>query len=140
MRSQKEEAVLDHLCISVSDLARSRRFYEAALMPLGYRVVSLSGRTIGFGVPEGPGRSADPGGDFWLAEETFGPPLPHFAFAAATRAAVDAFFAAALAAGGTDNGAPGLRPRYHPGYYAAFIIDPDGYNVEAVYHRPANEE
>lgn len=129
--------MLDHLCVSVSDLARSRRFYEAALKPLGYRLVSEIAGAVGFGVAEGSGRSPDPGGDFWIAEETPRPPLPHFAFSAASREMVDRFFAAALAAGGRDNGPPGLRPRYHEDYYAAFVLDPDGYNLEAVCHRPA---
>jgi len=128
--------VLDHLGITVSDLGRSRRFYEAALAPLGYRFTHEHADAAGFGVLDGHGRSLDPGGDFWIAQGTANPPLPHFAFSAATREVVDAFFAAALKAGGVDNGAPGLRPRYHADYYAAFVLDPDGYNIEAVCHAP----
>ncbi|GJD64528.1 VOC family protein [Methylobacterium frigidaeris] len=126
--------MLDHLAIDVSDLARSRRFYAAALAPLGYVVRRDEIASVGFGVVEGRGRSLDPGGDFWIAVGA--PPAPHvhFAFSASSRAAVDAFFAAALEAGGVDNGRPGLRLRYHPNYYAAFVIDPDGYNIEAVGH------
>jgi catechol 2,3-dioxygenase-like lactoylglutathione lyase family enzyme len=89
---------------------------------------------VGLGVPAGPGRSADPGGDFWIAQGEPHAPRTHVAFAAVDRAAVEAFHAAALAAGGTDNGPPGLRPQYHTRYYAAFVLDPDGYNVEAVFH------
>jgi catechol 2,3-dioxygenase-like lactoylglutathione lyase family enzyme len=126
--------VLDHLGITVSDLGRSRRFYEAALRPLGYRFTHGHADAAGFGVAEGHGKSLDPGGDFWITQGTAAPPLPHFAFSAASREAVDAFFAAALKAGGVDNGAPGLRPKYHANYYAAFVLDPDGYNLEAVCH------
>lgn len=121
--------LIDHLQLVVRDLAASRRFYEAALGALG---VPIGG--------EGPG--------FFWADELFvsnidspasaGKPTGrvHLAFAAADRAVVDRFHAAALAAGGTDNGAPGER-QYHPGYYAAFVLDPDGNNVEAVFHGPA---
>ncbi|WP_279357039.1 VOC family protein [Methylobacterium indicum] len=129
--------MLDHLAIDVSDLARSRRFYAAALAPLGYAICREQGSAVGFGVGEGTGRSLDPGGDFWIAEGARPAPHIHFAFSAGSRAAVDAFHAAALAAGGEDNGPPGLRARYHPDYYAAFVIDPDGYNVEAVCHAAA---
>ena len=88
----------------------------------------------GFGVTEGWGRSPDPGGDFWVLAAAEPPQTLHFAFSAATREAVDAFHAAALAAGGRDNGAPGLRPQYHARYYAAFVLDLDGHNIEAVCH------
>ncbi len=130
--------MLDHLAVDVSDLARSRRFYAAALAPLGYVVTREAAAAVGFGVAEGEGRSRDPAGEFWIAVGA--PPAPHihFAFGAPSRAAVDAFFAAALAAGGVDNGRPGLRPRYHPNYYAAFVIDPDGYTIEAVCHEGAD--
>ena len=127
--------MLDHIGIDVGDLERSKAFYRAALAPLGYRLVKESERrtAAGFGVMDGAGKSTDPAGDFWIAE---GRPTPsvHVAFNAATRAAVDAFYEAALAAGGRDNGAPGLRPRYHANYYGAFVLDPDGYNIEAVCH------
>lgn len=126
--------MLDHFGINVSDFDRSKRFYTAALAPLGYRLIKDFGDAAGFGVPEGHGRSPDPAGDFWIIRRDPNPPLVHFAFNAASREAVDAFHAAAVAAGGTDNGPPGPRPQYHPHYYAAFVLDPDGYNLEAVCH------
>lgn len=128
--------MLDHIGIDVSDIDRSRRFYAAALAPLGYIMTKDFGQAAGFGVPDGEKKSSDPGGEFWVAKGDPHPPLVHVAFSAASRAAVDAFHVAALAAGGRDNGAPGLRERYHPDYYAAFILDPDGYNIEAVCHAP----
>jgi predicted lactoylglutathione lyase len=88
-------------------------------------------------VPEGFGRSGDPGGDFWISLGEPSVPRIHFAFAPATRSLVDKAYAAALQAGGTDNGPPGLRPRYHPDYYAASVLDPDGYNAEFVCHTEA---
>jgi catechol 2,3-dioxygenase-like lactoylglutathione lyase family enzyme len=126
--------MIDHFGINVRDLARSRAFYEATLAPLGYRVSKDFGEAIGFRNAEGFGKSPDPAGDFWLIK---GPnvtaPL-HFAFSAASDDAVKAFFDAAIKAGGTSNGAPGLRPKYHDQYFAAFVIDPDGHNIEAVCH------
>lgn len=126
--------MLDHICIGVADLARSKRFYTAALAPLGYRITVEEIDAVGFGVAEGNRRSTDPGGEFWIASGAPVPPLTHLAFNAGTRQEVDAFFRAATGAGGGDNGEPGLRPRYHENYYACFIIDPDGYNIEAVCH------
>ncbi|MEO8881888.1 MAG: VOC family protein [Devosia sp.] len=126
--------MLDHSGITVTDLARSRAFYTAALAPLGYVVrLEYPPDAVGFGVVAGFGKTTDPGGDFWIDVRPPMVPRPHFAFTAETPAIVDAFHAAALAAGGTDNGAPGPRA-YHPGYYAAFVLDPDGYNIEAVCH------
>lgn len=126
--------MLDHLDIFVSDLERSRDFYAAALAPLGFGIVKeRPGAGVSLGVAEGFGRSSNPSGDLWLKVAPPSEPRPHFAFTAASREAVDAFHAAALAAGGRDNGQPGLRA-YSPGYYAAFILDPDGYNIEAVCH------
>jgi len=124
--------MLDHIGFPVTDFARSRAFYESALAPLGYRVVKemmLSDEDgyAGFGADRP---------QFWIGT---GKPLQgrlHVAFAAKTRAEVRAFYEAALAAGGTDNGAPGLRPHYHENYYGAFVLDPDGHNVEAVNHLP----
>ncbi len=127
--------MIDHTGIRAVDLERSARFYEAALAPLGYRLVKRIPGAVGFGVPAGPGASLDPGGDFWIGQAEPFTPRIHVAFSAPDRAAVDAFHAAALAAGGTDNGGPGLRPIYHARYYAAFVLDPDGYNIEAVFHR-----
>ena len=102
-------------------------FYERALEPFGVTVVESS---------QGPGFSIEGGGDFWIGEGE--PPAApvHVAFAAADRATVDEFHRAAIEAGGRDNGAPGLRPQYHAGYYAAFVIDPDGHNIEMVCHEP----
>ena len=105
----------------------------AALAPLGYCVRLERPQAVGFGgAVLQPGD--DPGGDFWLAQGTPYVPRNHLAFRARDPAAVAAFHAAALAAGGTDNGPPGPRDHYHPGYYAAFVLDPDGYNIEAVVH------
>jgi catechol 2,3-dioxygenase-like lactoylglutathione lyase family enzyme len=116
---------IDHLTLRVRDLDRSRRFYEQALEPFGIRVVESSQGSIGFG-PEGRE-------DFWIKEGELASPV-HLAFAAPDRETVDAFHAAVLAAGGRDNGPPGLRPHYHSGYYAAYALDPDGNNIEAVHH------
>lgn len=126
--------MIDHTGIHVSNLEASRRFYLQALAPLGYVLRLEIPGAAGFGVEAGHGRSLDPGGDFWIAQADPYTPRPHVAFSAPSRAAVDGFHAAALAAGGRDNGAPGLRPRYHADYYAAFVLDPDGYNIEAVCH------
>ncbi len=126
--------MLDHFGINVSDLARSKAFYQAALAPLRYRINKDLGQAIGFRVADGFGKSPDPAGDFWIAQAT---PLTtpiHFAFSAESRAVVTAFYEAALKAGGKSNGEPGVRPHYHPDYYAAFVIDPDGHNIEAVCH------
>lgn len=122
---------LDHVGLTVSDYARARSFYSAALQPLGIALVMELDRatTGGFeGAGYGKGKP-----DFWISG---GPPTSpiHIAFAAASRAEVDAFYKAAIAAGGKDNGAPGLRPHYHENYYGAFVLDPDGHNVEAVCH------
>lgn len=127
--------MLDHMGIAVADVALSRTFYEAALAPLGIAVVmevaaeETAGQSyVGFGTGGTP--------FFWVGA---GPTLTahlHVALSAANRAAVDDFHRAALSAGGTDNGAPGLRPHYHPDYYAAFVITPDGHNLEAVCHAP----
>ena len=122
--------MIDHVNIRTSNHAASRRFYEQALAPLGYRLQMefADGRMVGFGVGRKP--------DFWLTSGEASGPV-HVAFSAHDRATVDAFYEAALAAGGQDNGAPGLRPEYHPGYYGAFVYDPDGNNVEAVFHDPS---
>ncbi|HVP60233.1 MAG TPA: VOC family protein [Myxococcaceae bacterium] len=128
--------MIDHTGLKVSDPVASRRFYDAALAPLGYRVVmelpkALAGgrMVLGYGVPPKP--------DFWVAEGTPETPHIHVAFRAESRAVVDAFYRAAMAAGGRDNGPPGVRPHYHANYYGAFVLDPDGHNVEAVCHGPA---
>ena len=124
--------MIDHITFGVSDFGRSTAFYTAALKPLGVKRL--------FDAPlEHSGGVASTGyGDtrpfFWLAEENATQGKLHIAFAAAHPGMVDAFYAAALAAGGTNNGPPGPRPHYHPGYYGAFVLDPDGHNIEAVCH------
>ena len=125
--------MLDHLEIHVSDFERSRAFYLSALAPLGYVARKTLPTGTGFGVGEADD-AGDPGGEFWIHQGTPSTPRVHVAFRARNRDEVDAFHRAALAAGGRDNGGPGVRPKYHPNYYGAFILDPDGYNVEAVYH------
>lgn len=125
--------MIDHTGISVRNLAVSRAFYEATLAPLGYGVRLSLPDAVGLGaLPPAP--ADDPGGDFWLTQSTPMVPRSHIAFRAQSRAQVDAFYRAALQAGGTDNGPPGLRPHYHARYYAAFVHDPDGYGIEAVFH------
>jgi catechol 2,3-dioxygenase-like lactoylglutathione lyase family enzyme len=123
--------VFDHVIVDVADLGASRAFYERALEPLGLAVVMSFGDRCAFGTASGKPQ-------FWLAARGTPPAQGvHLAFGAESRLAVDAFHDAALAAGGVDNGAPGLRPQYHPTYYGAFVLDPDGNNVEAVHHGPA---
>jgi catechol 2,3-dioxygenase-like lactoylglutathione lyase family enzyme len=119
--------MFDHLSLAVRDLTRSKEFYTQALAPLGAAVQMEFEGGVGIGPKGKPA--------FWLGEGE-PPPKMHFAFAAPDRAAVDAFYRAALAAGAQDNGAPGVREQYHPTYYAAFVLDPDGHNVEAVCHAP----
>lgn len=125
--------MIDHVSLKVRDFARSRAFYAAALAPLGFTVL-WEPKESGAAPHAGLGKARPV---FWIAEgsPTSGP--LHLAFTAATRAEVDAFHAAALAAGGRDNGPPGPRPHYHPNYYGAFVLDDDGVNVEAVCHAPA---
>ena len=118
--------MIDHIGVAVSDLAKSKAFYQAALAPLGYTVLMDVGVAVGLG-KERP--------DFWLGQATAHTP-GHVAFSAANRATVKAFYDAAIAAGGKDNGGPGLRPQYHPNYYGAFVYDRDGNNIEAVCHQP----
>jgi catechol 2,3-dioxygenase-like lactoylglutathione lyase family enzyme len=120
--------MIDHVSLRVSDVARSKRFFSGALAPLGYAVLADYGDAAGFGLAPKP--------DFWVGAGPAAGGPTHVCFAAANRAQVDAFHKAALAAGGTDNGAPGLRAMYHPTYYGAFILDPDGNNIEAVCHQP----
>jgi catechol 2,3-dioxygenase-like lactoylglutathione lyase family enzyme len=120
---------LDHVGIDVSDYAASKAFYEQALAPLEMKLMMEPAAHIGgFG---------DDFPFFWIGERDLGPDSGvHVAFRTADRASVDAFHAAALAAGGTDNGGPGVREIYHPHYYGAFVLDPDGHNIEAVCHTP----
>ena len=120
--------MFDHVKFGVSDFAASKAFFLQALAPLGVVIVGEGAPSYGIEL------SADNAVSLCLFETQEKPAHLHIAFAAATRQQVDAFYQAALAAGGRDNGAPGLRPRYHPNYYAAFVIGPDGHNIEAVCH------
>jgi catechol 2,3-dioxygenase-like lactoylglutathione lyase family enzyme len=123
--------MFDHVKFGVSDYAASKAFYAKALAPLGVAVVAEGEPSYGLEmVAEGKLAS------LCLFQTTEKPARLHIAFAADSREQVDAFYSAALEAGGRDNGAPGLRPKYSPHYYAAFIIDPDGHNIEAVCHAP----
>lgn len=122
--------IIDHLGIGVSDFARAKAFYAEALAPLGITLVmEIEGASAcGFGKDGKP--------DFWISAGSKSPSPTHIAFVAADRAAVRAFHAAALRAGGRDHGLPGLRTEYHPHYYGAFVLDSDDNNVEAVCHAP----
>lgn len=137
--------MLDHMTFRVTNIARAKAFYSAALGPLGYSV-AVEGHygvnVLGLSCPD----ASEPDGkktDVWFVDgpSPYGGPAAtsgcHLAWRAASRAQVDAFYSAAIAAGGKDNGAPGLRPDYHPDYYGAFVIDPEGNNIEAVCHLPA---
>jgi catechol 2,3-dioxygenase-like lactoylglutathione lyase family enzyme len=120
--------IIDHIGFAVSDFQRSKTFYTEALAPLGIAVTR-----------EGEGWAmlgADGKGQFWFGVYGEVPARVHVAFAAQNRGQVRAFYEAALKAGGTDNGPPGIREAYHPNYYGAFVIDPDGHNIEAVCHTP----
>jgi catechol 2,3-dioxygenase-like lactoylglutathione lyase family enzyme len=126
--------MIDHTGVSVSDPKKSREFYAKALAPLGYTILMeiplehTGGKVVlGLGVAPKP--------DFWIRER-HPKERAHIAFRATSHHQVDAFYRAALEAGGTDNGAPGPRPHYHQHYYGAFVLDPDGHNVEAVCHEP----
>ena len=125
--------MIDHTGVSVSNFEKSKKFYTEALKPIGYQLLlefpaSITGTTnvAGFGEPPKP--------EFWIAEGKPNDPRVHVAFRVGKRSLVDAFHQAGLAAGGTDNGAPGLRLQYHANYYGAFILDPDDHNIEAVCH------
>lgn len=128
--------MIDHIGLSVSDIERARAFYQAALAPLDISEQMTVGpdqterkeTAIGFGTDDQP--------FFWIGDGGAVGEGSHVAFTVDTRAKVDAFYAAAITAGGRDNGAPGVRPHYHPNYYAAFVFDPDGLNIEAVCHLP----
>jgi catechol 2,3-dioxygenase-like lactoylglutathione lyase family enzyme len=121
--------MIDYTGVIVGSFEASRRFYAAALAPLGYELLlEFHASVAGFGEPGKP--------DFWIAQGEPNTPRIHVAFRADTRREVDAFYEAALGAGARDNGAPGLRAQYHPDYYGAFVLDPDGHNIEAVCHSP----
>jgi catechol 2,3-dioxygenase-like lactoylglutathione lyase family enzyme len=118
--------MIDHIGIQVTDVARSIAFYEQALAPLGYKLVMAFEQAAGFGIAGKP--------DFWIGGNQQAKGGVHVAFRVKGRAGVRAFYEAALAAGGKDNGPPGVRAQYHPDYYGAFVLDPDGHNIEAVCH------
>ena len=128
--------MLDHVGFAVADAERSRRFYQQALAPLGITLIMTvtPDQTEAGGTAHGFGSDGKP--YFWVGDNERVGEGTHIAFTAESRAKVDEFYQAALAAGGRDNGAPGLRPQYHPNYYGAFVFDPDGTNIEAVCHRP----
>lgn len=125
--------MIDHISIGVRNVATSKRFYDAALQPLGYQCLSDSPGSLGYGAKapalwvNAADRPVPPDGGSGL----------HFCFSAPSRKSVDAFHAAGLASGGTDNGRPGLRADYGAGYYAAFLVDPDGYRIEAYFAEQA---
>jgi catechol 2,3-dioxygenase-like lactoylglutathione lyase family enzyme len=119
--------MLDHVGLAVTNFAKSKEFFKQALAPLGYEVLMEPGDAAGFGKDGRP--------DFWIGQGRAAG-SSHVAFAVAQRRIVDEFYKAAMAAGGKDNGGPGLRPHYHPNYYGAFVFDPDGNNIEAVCHQP----
>jgi catechol 2,3-dioxygenase-like lactoylglutathione lyase family enzyme len=127
--------MIDHTGVVVSDFQRSLDFYRRALAPIGYQpLVELSAEITGHGPVAGFGEPPKP--DFWISQGQPNRPPVHVALRVDSRAKVDSFHATALAAGGRDNGPPGLRPHYHPDYYGAFVLDPDGHNIEAVCHLP----
>lgn len=127
--------MIDHSGFAVSDFSRSKRFYSEALRALGLELLmEVTVEQSGDRAHAGFGSNGKP--FFWIGDGGKVGGSVHIAFAVGSRAQVDAFYKAALSAGGRDNGAPGLRPHYHPNYYGAFILDPDGYNIEAVCHNP----
>jgi catechol 2,3-dioxygenase-like lactoylglutathione lyase family enzyme len=128
--------MLDHIGIGVTDYERSQAFYTQALKPLGIAVImEVTAEETGGDTATGFGKGGKP--FFWIGAVRERPGRVHVAFGADDRPTVDAFYKAAIAAGGRDNGKPGLRPHYHPNYYGAFVLDPDGHNIEAVCHSPA---
>ena len=121
--------MLDHVTIGVSDLEQSKAFYDRALQPLGIvRLYAEAESFAGYGVR--------PKAFFWIGARQVIKTGAHIAFTASDRATVDRFHEAAIAAGGKDNGSPGIRQHYHANYYGAFVLDPDGHNIEAVCHAP----
>jgi catechol 2,3-dioxygenase-like lactoylglutathione lyase family enzyme len=123
--------MLDHITISVSDFQASKAFYRSALEPLGYTIIMEFDHAAGFGIKDMP--------EFWIRQGEATRPSVHVAFTSPDWARVKKFYAAAVEAGGKDHGAPGLRPEYHKSYYGAFVLDPDGNNVEAVCHESFTE-
>lgn len=128
--------MIDHMGISVSDYARSKAFYDAVMPMIGAaRCMEVTAEETG-GSYEGAGYGVSGKPSFWIGIGGALQGRLHVAFVAPDRASVDAFYAAAMKAGATDNGPPGIRAHYHPNYYGAFVLDPDGHNIEAVCHRP----
>lgn len=125
--------MIDHVSVIVSDFAKSRAFYVQALAQTGHSKLVELPDTLGEDAPTAGFCHAD-GSDFWIRQGDATMPPIHIAFRVPSRAAVDAFYEAAIAAGGRDNGAPGLRRHYHANYYGAYVLDPDGHNIEAVCH------
>ena len=126
--------MIDHLGLAVSDFAKSKEWYAKALAPIGYKVMMEFPAEQAGGQPVAGLGDTKP--DLWLAGGGPTQPHTHIALAVKSRSLVDAFYKAALAAGGRDNGPPGIRAHYHPDYYGAFVLDPDGHNVEVVCHYP----
>ena len=127
--------MLDHIGFAVANFSKSQAFYKAALAPIGIGLImEVTPEQTGGDAHAGFGSEGKP--YFWIGTGSKPKGGAHVAFTARTRAAVDAFYRAAMAAGGRDNGGPGLRPHYHPNYYGAFVFDPDGNNIEAVCHAP----
>ena len=125
--------MLNHIAINVSDIRRSRHFYDAVLAELGYVIKASRSTSASYGTPD-IGSHGDPGGDFWISEGSPSNPRVHIAFTALSIESVKNFHRTALVRGATCNGAPGYRTGYHANYYAAFVLDLDGYNIEAVCH------
>jgi catechol 2,3-dioxygenase-like lactoylglutathione lyase family enzyme len=122
--------MIDHTNVNVSNFEKSKIFYTNVLAPLGYELLhEFDGSVAGFGIDGKP--------DFWIGKGDVNTPRIHIAFRAETREMVQTFYGVALEEGGQDNGAPGLRTHYHPDYYGAFVLDPDGHNIEAVCHAPS---
>jgi catechol 2,3-dioxygenase-like lactoylglutathione lyase family enzyme len=121
--------MLDHVTVGVRDVERSKKFYDRALLPLGItRLYEEGKRFAGYGIR--------PKAFFWIGMRETSQTGAHIAFSTNDRATVDRFYEEAIAAGGRDNGPPGIRPNYHRNYYGAFVLDPDGHNIEAVCHLP----
>ena len=125
--------MIDHTGIIVRDYSLSRDFYLSTLGAIGYELMNeIPASVTGHTDVAGCGEAGKP--DFWISKGSPNKPPTHIAFRVTSRALVDAFYHAAIKAGGQDNGPPGLRPHYHPDYYGAFVLDPDGHNIEAVCH------
>lgn len=127
--------MINHVSLQVSDLQKSKTFYSRALKPLGYKLLKETPSSVGFGIEDTDGKR-----DFWIHPGGSGQ-QPHsfscLAFTASEKNMVNNFYKAALEAEGKDNGAPGYRTHYYPGYYAAYVLDPDGYNIEVVFDDPS---